>query len=166
METNGRDNLQESDKAWERHFSELMERYVKPGTLLFRVHAGGKNRPSVKDFADRSNSTEVFDKAYKCWLRENDEKQISFNNHWVSFTSDVDVVGSSYFESKGLRRFVIVIKARKTLNISQNFEQGFDEKKVVAPMEKLTLVEILPFKDFMNKYGTAKSDYERREYQR
>jgi hypothetical protein len=29
---------------------------------------------------------------------------------------------------------------------------GFDEREVVAPMDKTTLVEILPFNEFIKKY--------------
>ncbi|WP_434182135.1 hypothetical protein [Bacillus thuringiensis] len=69
-------------------------------------------------------------------------------------------MGSTYFGEKGLRGFVIVVSSEKAVDISSRIVNCFDEKEVVAPMNKETVNEILSFKDFMKKYGTGNSDYE------
>jgi hypothetical protein len=162
MGTDGREDLEASDHEWKEYFDELMSWYVKPGTLLFRVHTGGDSEPMREDYEDGlADDDNRFKEAHDFWLKQKSPQQIDFDQHWVSFTSDVNVIGSSYFASKGLRGFVIVIKAKKALSIAHNFKIGVNEKEVVAPMDQSTLVEVLPFKAFMKKYGRGQSDYEK-----
>ncbi|HDR8112428.1 TPA: hypothetical protein QCY85_005460 [Bacillus cereus] len=167
MSIRERDTLVASDKFWDKTFIDLKNHkealeiqslIVKPNTLLYRVHIGGNNKPDYDDYDDRGeDQNKVYEYKYKEWLDENNVDAIRFDNHWVSFTKDVDVIGSDYFGEKGRRGFVIVISSDKAIDISSFRIKGFDEKEVVAPMSKETLKEILPFKDFMKKYGSGKS---------
>ncbi|PGA92560.1 hypothetical protein [Bacillus toyonensis] len=167
MSIRGRDKLVTSDEMWDKTFIDLQNNkddleiqslIVKPDTLLYRVHIGGNDKPDYDDYDDRGeDQNKVYEYKYKEWLDENNVEAIRFDNHWVSFTKDVDVIGSDYFGEKGRRGFVIVISSNKAINISSFRTKVFDEKEVVAPMNKETLKEILPFKDFMKKYGSGKS---------
>ncbi|WP_242016043.1 MULTISPECIES: YukJ family protein [Bacillus] len=47
------------------------------------------------------------------------------------------------------------------IDISSLRTQGFNEQKFGAPMDRKTLREILIFKDFMKKYDTGNSDFEK-----
>lgn len=51
-----------------------------------------------------------------------------------------------------MRGFVIVIQPKKAINVYPFKPMGFDEREVVAPMDKNTLIEVLPFVDFIDKY--------------
>lgn len=173
MSIRGRDNLASSDKMWSTAFINLQNKkddlefqpyIVKPNTLLYRVHIGGNDEPDYDLYDDRGEYQNVeFAYKYNEWLDENNVKAIRFHNHWVSFTKCVDVIGSNYFGEKGRRGFVIVISSDKAVDISSESPVKAEEQEVVAPMDKKTVVEILPFKDFMEKYGTGNSEYEKRE---
>ncbi|PGE93308.1 hypothetical protein COM62_27525 [Bacillus pseudomycoides] len=162
MSIRGRDNLDASDEMWCKKFIDLRNNkddlevqslIVKPNTLLFRVHIGGNDEPDYDDYDDRGeDQNKVYEYKYKEWLDENNVEAIRFDNHWVSFTKSVDVIGSNYFGQNGRRGFVIVISSDKAIDISSLRTQGFDEQEVVAPMNKETVKEILSFKDFMKKY--------------
>lgn len=173
MSIRGRDTLVASDKFWDKTFIDLQNNkealeiqslIVKPNTLLYRVHIGGNNKPDYDDYDDRGeDQNKIFEYKYKEWLDENNVEAIRFDNHWVSFTKDVDVIGSDYFGEKGRRGFVTVISSNKAINISSFRTKGFDEQEVVAPMNKETEIETLSFHDFIKKYGTGNSDYEKSE---
>ncbi len=162
FDISGRDDLEETDNIWEKVYEAVIKEkekcrsnYVAKGTLLYRVHREHENikMPLREDFSD--------DEAYKSEKKYvehlNSRPNIEFDNHWVSFTKGVDVIKSPYFESKGLRGEVIVIKADKAIDIAEEiqncFENGvYDEKEVVAPLDKATLVEVLDYPDFIKKY--------------
>ncbi|EJS45102.1 hypothetical protein IC9_05531 [Bacillus toyonensis] len=167
MSIRGRDELVISDEMWDKTFIDLQNNkddleiqplIVKPNTLLYRVHNGGNDKPDYDDYNDRGKNQDVdFAYDYNDWLDENNVERIRFDNHWVSFTKCADVIGSDYFGGEGRRGFVIVISSNKAINISTFITKAIDEQEVVAPMSKETLKEILPFKDFMKKYGSGKS---------
>ncbi|AUB54423.1 hypothetical protein GUI51_13445 [Enterococcus mundtii] len=164
MGSNGRENLEKSDKYWEDFYNSDPEYRYPKGDLLFRVHSGGYDEPVLDDYVDRGDyQDKIFREKHDLWKARNDISCIEFNSHWVSFTKDVDVIGSDYFSGKDLRGFVIVMKAEKAIDISSFKEKGFNEYEVVAPMTKDTLVEILDFDGFMNKYGKGTSYYEKNE---
>ncbi|PEF77666.1 hypothetical protein [Bacillus toyonensis] len=173
MSIRRRDKLVTSDEMWYKTFIDLQNNkddleaqslIVQPNTLLFRVHIGGNDEPDYDDYDDRGeDQNKVYEYKYTEWLDENNVEAIRFDNHWVSFTKCIDVIGSNYFGGKGRRGFVIVISSNKAVDISSFRSRGYDEKEVVAPMNKETVKEILSFKDFMKKYGTGNSDYEKRE---
>lgn len=169
MSIRGRKNLVFSDEMWSEKFIDLQNNkgnleIVKSNTLLFRVHNGGNDEPDYDDYDDRGeNQNEEYAYNYNNWLDENNVERIRFDNHWVSFTKSVDVIGSNYFGENGRRGFVIVISSDKAIDISSLRTRGFDEQEVVAPMDRKTLREILNFKDFIKKYGTGNSDYEKSE---
>ncbi|MBY7131135.1 MULTISPECIES: hypothetical protein [Bacillus] len=165
MEIRGRNKLVISDELWDKTFIDLQNNkddlkiqplIVKPNTSLYRVHIGGNDEPDYDDYNDRGkNQNKDYAYDYNEWLDENNADRIRFNNHWVSFTKCVGVIGSNYFAQWGRRGFVIVISSGKAIDISSFRPKAFDEKEVVAPMNEETVKEILPFKDFMKKYGTA-----------
>ncbi|MEC5304179.1 hypothetical protein [Bacillus thuringiensis] len=169
MSIRGRKDLVSSDEMWRKKFINLQNNkgdleIVKPNTLLFRVHIGGNDEPDYDDYDDRGeNQNEEYAHSYNDWLDENNVERIRFDNHWVSFTKSVDVIGSNYFGENERRGFVIVISSDKAIDISSLRTRGFDEQEVVAPMDRKTLREILTFKDFIKEYGTGNSDYEKRE---
>ncbi|MFI3684021.1 hypothetical protein VBH15_03565 [Vagococcus fluvialis] len=120
---------------------------------MFRVHTGGKKKPRYNDYSDHGEyQDETFKAVYSFWLKQNDVNAIEFNNHWVSFTDSVDVINSDYFGEKGLRGFVIVVRPKKAINIYPFRRVGFDEREVVAPMDKSTVIEVLSFDKFISKY--------------
>ncbi|HDR6755631.1 TPA: hypothetical protein QCV70_002475 [Bacillus cereus] len=156
------ENSFEFDEKWARVFEELQNNndelkdlIVEPKTLLFRVHTGGNNEPQPDDYDDQPNYPKVFEEALKNWQTDNDIEAIDFNNHWSSFTKSPDVIGSAYFAEKRLRGFVIVVQSDKAVDISTRVAKkgGFDEQEVVAPMDEKTVIDKLPFKEFMEKYG-------------
>lgn len=162
MESNGRDNLEESDKIWDTEFDIINNGYVPKGTLLYRVHTGGDLEPKKEDYDDRGEQqNEIFDIEHRLWEEQNNMNKIKWDNHWVSFTKNPDIIGSNYFLLKSLRGFVIVIKSMKAIDISKYKKMGFDEHEVVAPMDKNTCIDILKFDDYKKKYGTGNSDHEK-----
>lgn len=162
MDNGERKNLEESDCFWEGIYSSETNLRVEKGVLLFRVHSGNYSEPSLEEYDDMGDNYEdIYNEEHQQWLDNQDINKIRWTNNWVSFTIDPDVIGSHYFSGKNLRGFVIVIKANKGLDISDFTNIGFNEFEVVAPMDKSTLIEILEFKEFMTKYGTGNSDYER-----
>ncbi|WP_233041921.1 hypothetical protein [Enterococcus faecalis] len=164
MGLNGRENLGESDKYWEDFYNFRPEYRYSKNDLLYRVHSGGYDEPVLDDYSDRGDFQHIiFRKDHDLWEAHNDVSSIKFDNHWVSFTKDVDVIGSDYFSTKNLRGFVIVMKAGKAMDISTFRKNGFNEQEVVAPMTRDTLIEVLDFDSFMNKYGKGTSYYERYE---
>lgn len=160
MGTRGRKNLESTDQEWRFFLKSHPKVAVPQGTLLFRVHTGGQSEPIIDDYSDTRNPVAEFETAHEDWVNSLDLSKIQWNGHWVSFTSLPKVIGSNYFRSKGLRGFVIVIQARQGI-VLPKYEMGFQENEVVAPMDKSTLKEILPFREFMDKYGTGDSDFER-----
>ncbi|MGU3463083.1 hypothetical protein [Bacillus sp. D48C] len=173
MSIRGRNKLVTTDEMWDKTFIdmqnhkndlEIQSLIVKPNTLLYRVHIGGNDKPDYDDYDDRGeDQKKVYEHKYKEWLNENNVEAIRFDNHWVSFTKDVDVIASNYFGEKKRRGFVIVIASNKAIDISSFRTKGFDEQEVVAPMKKETEIETLSFHDFIKKYGTGNSDYEKSE---
>lgn len=162
MESKGRKNLDESDKIWEQVYNEQKSLRLPEGELLYRVHTGGDSRPEINDYEDMGDSKQIiFNDDFQFWLDCQDIKCIKFDNHWVSFTKEIDVIGSHYFSGKGLRGFVIVIRPTRCVDISSFIEKAIDEHEVVAPMDRNSLVEILPFEQFIYKYGKGTSDYEK-----
>lgn len=164
MNDEGRKNLDKSDIEWEKAFENISNNpnkfsdCVNKSKLLFRVHKGGYPEPKINPY----DPIEYIEQLHRYWEKSKNINEIVFDNHWVSFTKNVNVIGSNYFEGKKLRGYVIVIKPKKSIDISSFFSNyGFQEDEVVAPLDKNTLVEILPFKYFMDKYGTGFSDYEK-----
>ncbi|MEI3892125.1 MULTISPECIES: hypothetical protein [unclassified Bacillus (in: firmicutes)] len=157
----------EFDEKWTKVFEELQNNndelkdlIVEPETLLFRVHTGGNDEPQRTDYDDQPTYPKVFEEAHKNWRTDNNVKAIDFNNHWSSFTKSTDVIGSAYFAEKGLRGFVIVVLSDKAVDISSRVAKKgvFDEQEVVAPMDEKTVIDKLPFKDFMKKYGEKETE--------
>lgn len=153
----GREDLNSSDKFWLNAYKVLLDEkndeFIFSGDLLYRVHNSGGPKPNYNDYSDYgSYQDEYYNKASNFWKKCNDVDLIEFDNHWVSFTDSIDVINSGYFATKGLRGFVIIIKPKKSINIHPLKTWGFDEREVVAPMDKTTLVEILPFNEFIKKY--------------
>lgn len=162
METFGRENLDQTDKCWELVYENEKELRSPEGILLYRVHEGGLEEPELEMFDDMGeNYEEIFHEYYQQWENSLSIDKIRWTNNWLSFTSKPDVIGSNHFATKNLRGFVIVIKPLKSVSISEFKDIGFNEFEVVAPMDKSTLVEILEFDEFMSKYGTGNSDYEK-----
>lgn len=161
-ESSGRKNLEKSDVLWGNIYNNLLDNkdefrgyYVEKGTLLYRVHREYKNNETSLRKGYLDDDTYESEKEYVEYL--NRRPNIEFDNHWVSFTKSVDVIKSPYFGSKGLRGEVIVITADKAIDIAEEiqncFENGvYDEKEVVAPLDKATLVEVLDYPDFIKKY--------------
>ncbi|MCS8573798.1 hypothetical protein [Pediococcus pentosaceus] len=156
MSSSGRENLEKSDVFWTNVYNTLLankaefkECYIEKGTLLYRVHRKLYEEPCREDFLSDENC----EPEAECVKDLNRRLTVEFDNHWVSFTKSIDVITSAYFESKGLRGDVIIIEADKAIDISSYFKGiGFDEKEVVAPLDKKTLVEVLPYKEFVKKY--------------
>ncbi|PET57675.1 hypothetical protein [Bacillus cereus] len=173
MSISGRDELVISDEMWDKTFIDIQNNkddleiqplIVKQNTLLYRVHIGGNDEPDYDDYNDRGKNQDMdYAYDYNDWLDENNVERIRFDNHWVSFTKCADVIGSDYFDGEGRRGFVIVISSNKAINISTFRTKAIDEQEVVAPMNKETEIETLSFHDFIKKYGTGNSDYEKRE---
>lgn len=162
METKGRLYLEKSDPIWEKAYKNCEEYRLDSDSLLYRVHTGGYPEPTLSDFADRGDDQEeIYKEEHSFWISQNDVSCISWDNHWVSFTDSINVIGSNYFNGKGLRGLVLVIKPKKAIKVYPFKEWGFDEREVVAPMDKSTCIEVLPFDDFISKYGKGTSDYER-----
>lgn len=162
MRTSGREKLDKTDEFWELIYENEKELRIPEGTLLYRVHEGGLEKPELETFDDMGeNYEEVFRVYYQKWEDSLAIDKIRWTNNWLSFTNTPDVIGSNYFSRKNLRGFVIVINPLKGINISEFHNGGFNEFEVVAPMDKSTLVEILEFDEFMSKYGTGNSDYEK-----
>ncbi len=162
MESKGRGNLAETDQFWEKLYLEKKELRFPSGELLYRVHSGGESKPELEDYEDMGDSKQhIFEDEYQFWLDCNNTNCIRFDDHWVSFTKEVDVIGSHYFSGKGLRGFVIVLRATKAVDISSFVEKAIDEHEVVAPMNRRDVVEIISFEEFMAKYGKGTSDYEK-----
>lgn len=162
MGLNGRDNLDKSDSIWNNEYKIMKNSFIEKGTLLYRVHAGGYSEPIFEHYEDYgSRQSEKFNEDYKNWKDNQSVDKIRWDNHWVSFTKSIDVIGSAYFGDKLLRGFVIVIESDKAIDISWQKTNGFNECEVVAPMNKNTCLEILQFEDFIKKYGTGNSYYEK-----
>jgi hypothetical protein len=166
MRTDGRDDLDETDSLWNDLYSSLEKgekidglKIVKKSTLLFRVHRGMEEPPEREEFEGRDSSKERYNELYSIWEKGS---KVTFNNHWLSFTNDVNTIGSTYFGGKGLRGYVIVMSSDKAIDISNAVTTNLTaEKEIVAPLKEENLVELLPFKEFMKKYGKGTSDYER-----
>lgn len=129
--------------------------------IIFDWHKrsiGVKNDESLTEFDEKW--TKVFEEAHKNWRADNNIKAIDFNNHWSSFTKSTDVIGSAYFAEKRLRGFVIVVLSDKAVDISSRVAKKgvFDEQEVVAPMDEKTVIDKLPFEDFMKKYGKKETE--------
>lgn len=158
MRTSGRQNLDRTDKTWNDIYekiidSEFEEELLFQGNLLFRALTGGKIEPKLSDYDDfGAEQEELFQRNHDFWVKQNDINAIEFDNHWVSFTDSVDVINSDYFADKKLNGFVVVTKPKKAINAHLWRKNGFDEREVVAPMDESTVVEILPFDDFIKKY--------------
>lgn len=161
MGTNGRENIEESDKVWNNEYDVISNCYVPKKTLLYRVHTWGYEEPKKEDYDDRGEyQTEVFNREHQFWENQNDLTKIRWDGHWVSFTKNVDIIGSNYFSGKNLRGFVIVIESQEAIDIGMFKKSGFNEYEVVAPMNKDTCIDVLNFDEFIIKYGTGSSDYE------
>ncbi|MFK4787502.1 hypothetical protein ACI1S4_06520 [Lactococcus petauri] len=166
MRTDGRNNLDETDILWNELYSRLEKgekiarlKIVKKSTLLFRVHQGMEEPPEWEEFEGRNRAKERYDELYSIWEKGS---KVNFNNHWLSFTDDINSIGSTYFTGKGLRGHVIVMSSNKAINISDSVTANLtDEKEIVAPLKEENLIELLPFKEFIKKYGKGTSDYER-----
>lgn len=164
MGTKGRLYLEKSDPIWEKFYKNCEEYRLDSDSLLYRVHTGGSPEPILSDFSDRGDEQEeIYKEEHSFWISQNNPSCISWDNHWVSFTDSIDVIGSNYFNDKGLRGLVIVIKPKKAFKIYPFIKKSnvFGEREVVAPMDKSTCIEVLPFDDFISKYGKGTSDYER-----
>lgn len=170
MRTEGRKDLDMWNSFWKDIYQKVQkfpekfkEVYVPEGTLLYRAHTGGGIEPKLEHYKGYcENQKKMFEKDHRFWREQKDITKIRWENDWASFTSDPDIIGSSYFLSKGLQGFVIVICSKEAIDISNYRVGGFNEKEIVAPMDISTCVEILNFDDFMKKYGTGNSDYEKR----
>jgi hypothetical protein len=89
---------------------------------------------------------------------------VRFDNHWVSFTKNPDVIGRNYFGSKGLRGKVIILRSLAAVDITNTHPpQTTSDEEIVAPLSKNNLVEVLLFEKFIKKYGTGNSEYEQSE---
>lgn len=158
MKIRGRDNLEQSDKCWNSIFDLIGtdDKYDSlhfNNELLFRVHRGGQPKPELSDFDDHGEyQNKVYEQRLEEWKTDNDPTCIRWDNFWVSFTENPEIIDSSYYSQKGLRGFVIVIKPEKAIKIHNFVQIPFNEYEVVAPMDKETLIEILPFEQFKTKY--------------
>lgn len=128
---------------------------------------GIKGKEEEPDFGKQlmesgeKKAKEHYEEACKLWEKG---KIADFNNHWVSFTSSVDTIGSNLFSSKQLRGNVIIISSDKAIDISKAVPENLShEHEVVAPLSKQNVVEILPFKQFIRKYGKGTSYYENKK---
>ncbi|MEK0216230.1 hypothetical protein [Bifidobacterium mongoliense] len=156
-----REDLKESDLKWEYLYDTFPSLRLTQGETIFRVHHGGCDEPEFADYEGyRENQRELFNEAHDKWEGEQDRSSIRFDRHWVSFTKDPQVIRSPYFQSKGMRGFVIVASANKAVDISELPALGFiqDEQEVVAPLDKAQVVEILPFAKFKEQYCKSKSE--------
>ena len=171
MKTGGRNHLEMSDIYWEEIYKILLNgenlgniKLVDKDTQLFRVHRGLEEKPSfekiLEEVEDPEEAREYYESSHEFWRKG---KEINFNNNWLSFTKSVDTIGSSYFGGKQLRGDVIVLSSDRAIDISEEVYENLSfEKEVVAPLSELNLIEVIPFKDFIEKYGKGTSDYEKR----
>lgn len=144
-------DLEVSDEIFENAFLKITpdyEEYVKPGTLLYRVHHKLLSMPNRSDF----NSEDEYQHSLDYVKRMNGNGKINFDNHWVSFTKNPKVITGSYFKSKGLTGDVIIIKSDKAINISEYYKLSYDEEEVVAPLNKKDVFEIISYESFKEKY--------------
>lgn len=141
-----RENLGRSDQLWEYTYSKREDLRFTEGELLFRVHSGGYEEPVLSNV----NEIESFNERHQLWSDQLDSEKIRFDNHWVSFTKNPKALCRNYFAMKGLHGLVIIIKARKAIDIAAYAVKG--EEEVVAPRSKESLVEILTFEKFKKKY--------------
>lgn len=152
----GRKYLSESDEIWNNIYKYFVDHdeldFLMSESLLYRVHTGGQKEPMIEEYDDHENQEEIYKYEHNFWKKQNDINLIEFDNHWVSFTDSVESIDSHYFAEKKLRGFVIVIKPKKAVKIYNCIDRGAGEREVVAPMDKSTMVEILPFDEFINKY--------------
>lgn len=172
--TCGRSELNSSDAKWELLYKKLNDSdniedsnlSLLKETLLYRVHRGLDEEPNYEKLLkesgkDIAKAKERYEKSYEIWK---EGKNIRFDDHWVSFTSSVDTIGSHQFGGKLLRGDVIVITSDKAIDISNAVSARFSaEHEVVAPLSEKNVVEVLPFKKFIAKYGQGTSDYENRK---
>ena len=152
-----RTNLDSSDERFENAFLKIKpdnEAYVKPGTLLYRVHHKLLPKPSRKDFSGENE----YQYELNYVNRINGTGKIDFDNHWVSFTKNPKVIVGNYFKSKGLTGDVIVIKSEKAVDISEMSSLGYDEEEVVAPLDKRNVLEVLTLEEFEEKYIFSKNN--------
>ncbi|WEV41652.1 hypothetical protein OZX57_06580 [Bifidobacterium sp. ESL0682] len=150
-----RDGLSFSDLMWTRIYRQCPSLRAVEGMLIFRVHHGGGDEPTLSEYDDfGDNQQEAFREDHRRWVRQSDLRSIRFDGHWVSFTKTPKALCSPYFASKGLRGFVIVQKVKKAVDISDIEAWGAvnEENEVVAPLEESQVVEILSFSEFENKY--------------
>lgn len=162
-----RKHMDESDQNWETLHHELKqhdpEHLLADHTRLFRVHTTHQEKPQREDYDDQK----TFEQAYQDYQTHEQDQQedIDFDQHWVSFTDSLDVIGSDTFAKKRLRGLVIVMRPHKAIKVYpqvKDVEGDFDqEKEVVAPLIKDNVIEILPFAQFIKKYGQGTSDYEK-----
>jgi len=149
--TTRRTNLESSDKVFENVFLNINSsdrEYVKPGTLLYRVHHGLLPKPPRKSFSSIADYQRELDYVNKI----NGTGNIDFDNHWVSFTKNPKIIVDSYFKIKGLTGDVIIIKAEKAIDISEYNKLAYNEQEVVAPLDERNILEILTSKKFEEKY--------------
>lgn len=155
MSNSPRKDLEDSDRMWERIFREQIELRAIQDTLIFRVNHGGGSEPILSDYADRGEEQkEIFNQAHRLWTDQSDPNKLRFDNHWVSFTKNPEIIRSAYFASKGMRGLVVIAKVKEAIDISEIPAIGFqsEEEEVVAPLELSQVIEILPFVDFERKY--------------
>lgn len=161
-----RDNQLESDVFWNNLYNKVLNNEdwkeffgISSLQLIYRVHVG-MSEPDKKEY-EESGEMELYPRDMLAF-EEYSKKKIDYNNHWASFTKNVDVVGSSYFGSKQMRGTVVVMKPEKYIDISRIANQmGFAEDEVVTPMNRSNVVEELSFEQFMEKYGKGTSDFEK-----
>lgn len=146
-----RKNLELSDDIFENAFLKVKPddaEYVKPRTLLYRVHHKLLSMPNRNDF----RSKDEYQYAIDYVKRMNGDGKINFDNHWVSFTKNPKVITDSYFKNKGLTGDVIIIKSEKAIDISEYNKLPYNEEEVVAPLNERNVLEILTSKKFKEKY--------------
>lgn len=156
---NRRKHLEESDQNWEKFHQQLLQQHdpkqlLADQQVLFRVHTTLKKEPQKEDYEEER----AFKKDYQKFLaHQKDEKStIDFDQHWVSFTDDPSVIASTRFEKKRLRGLVMVAKPKQAIKVYPQVKHikgaFYEEKEVVAPLKKDTILEILSFQEFIKKY--------------
>ncbi|WP_271294783.1 hypothetical protein [Weissella confusa] len=148
--------LDVTDLIWENAYckvisdpEEYSDEYVEPGTLLFRVH----QKPVKEPLRDNHGTVAQYknDLNYIRIRNQSIPVNVEFDDHWVSFTDNPNVITSGYFLQKGLTGDVIVLRAKKAVKIASIGGLPF-ESEVVAPLHKSDVVEILEYEKFKQRY--------------
>ena len=153
-----RSNLEETDIFFNDMYEDLLQSkefnsLVDPGELIFRVHHRFSEEPLFEDYDDQINCHQLYEIDHEKWRDQYDPEKIDFDNHWSSFTDSIESIKSSYFQEKGLRGLVIVMRVEKAIKLKNYISAHLvEENEVVAPLDKENVVEILRYENFLDKY--------------